>query len=71
MVIGLFRLFLHNGRIAAGSKENVRFTPESGHYSALHQMSAYSQKRTFWTVQIDVGFGTLSRPARPPKKTMH
>ena len=25
----------------------VRFTPESGHYSALHQMSAYDPKRTF------------------------
>ena len=34
--------------------QNVRFTPESGHYSALHQMSAFSQKRTLriWTADV-------------------
>jgi hypothetical protein len=35
---------------------DVRFTPESGHYSALHQMSANSQKRTLWFVLWNVRF---------------
>jgi len=30
---------------ASGGVGNVRFTPESGHYSALHQMSALCQNR--------------------------
>jgi len=33
-------------RTSESGAQNVRFTPESGHYSALHQMSAFSQKRT-------------------------
>jgi hypothetical protein len=31
---------------------NVRFTPESRHYSALHQMSALCHKRTSAVLQI-------------------
>jgi hypothetical protein len=31
------------GRTKRASDGIVRFTPESGHYSALHQMSAFSQ----------------------------
>jgi len=49
------------GMSALGQKQtsethahNVRFTPESGHYSALHQMSAISQKRTSGQLNVPV-----------------
>ncbi len=38
---------------------NVRFTPNSGHYSALHRMSAFSHEETFAAFQKKCSLTTL------------